>query len=354
MKKYFIIIILLSISFLTCNENKNVKYESKFLNRYELKQLDSLLFFNSDSIYLGQIKDVKYFNGNILITDKLLKKLWIFDNQLKLKRIIGGEGEGPGEYVNAPFILPLDTSFILVDWSKYKIDFYNKNFLFEKSRKYPSKFIFDPIYPIKVGNNLIFSASEDLMKKNNSIVILDLELNPINTLLKWEPIYQKKDPYGIYNPFVLLSNGRSNTFFARQQASLNIYHYDEKLKLKKIFGTKPKFFKDPPNKNFQEIMQSVENTAKYVSSITKFILMEYDEKNNFLFVNYVNYTEEASYNHSDLSGEHFLQIYNHNYDCIFDGEIPGKLAFVSDGKIYILTDERPEYIKFKIFRLEKN
>lgn len=353
-----VILFILSIYVVVACSNKDDEnfYQSKSLNNYKILEMDSLTYFNTDTLFISQTSDISFWKNYILITDFNLMKLWVFNDRLKLIKVVGRKGNGPGEYREPPSILAADDSIFLVNTLSNNVDLYDRNFNFIKNIKLPSNITFLPLKPINLPNYYIFFGfnpkkfSEEL-KEQPTLFLLNKNFALIKDFFNWDEKYSNKDAFFLSNLIVLLTEGDSSTFFVKQAAINKIYHFNEDLENIKSFGLKPKFFREPPSLRFEDTQKSVEAAVDFTTKITLMLKMDFDLENRFLLINYVNLNEKFFYNRSLLFGKHYLQIYNENYDCIFDGEIPGKLAFITDGKIYILTEEKPEYIKFKVFKL---
>ncbi|MFA3784233.1 6-bladed beta-propeller [Melioribacteraceae bacterium 4301-Me] len=351
--------LLIMVIIFSCDEGEKYSvYHSKYTPNYKLECVDSITYKNTSKNYLGLIKDIEFWNGYILIIDHHFKKLWVFDKKMNLLRSIGKEGRGPEEYTFPPYICADNKNFMLVDYRTKIINVYDSNLNFIK-KLYLPKDIFYMLYaPIKLKNYFIIPASSYLsldLKKNfyvaKSLFVADSNMNFVKEILPWDEAYKNENVYAIYNKAVLLTKGKANTFFARQQASMLIHYIDSELNIIKSFGIKAKFFKEPPDMKIENVAKSLDATAEYGSKTTRFEAMGFDSVNNRLVVYYVNLRKESWYNRSMLSGTHYLQIYNSNYDCIFDDEVDGRLAFVNNELIYLLTDENPDFVRIKIYRL---
>ena len=362
MKKIIIIFFIFFI--ISCDKEEKYFYSSILINDHTLKEIDSLTFFFKDTLFISRTADIVFWNSKILVTDFYENKIWIFSKQLDLIKVIGGKGKGPGEFSYRPNILPDGKILWLIDGSRKEISKYDSNFQFLQKYKMDEKVIYQPYAPITLEDKFVFSvlypysiAEDEYFKKYKSLVALDKKFTILKNFFEWDEIYfdDKYDAYTKENAKTFLSKKNDEYFFAQQRASFNISVFDKNLIIKNRFGVKPKYFKEPPkNLKFKDTQSSLEANARFIGSTTKFGGLQYDSTTHYLFVYYVNLYEDFYVKRSLLWGKHFMQVYDKNYDCIFDGPIPGKLAFADDGKIYILTEERPEYIKFKVFRLIKN
>jgi len=141
-------------------------------------------------------------------------------------------------------------------------------------------------------------------------------------------------------------------FFAHQRATYRIDEYDRSGKLLRRFGVVPKYWRDPPQVSDESTQRSVQALSEFIGSITTYWGMSYDEATSCLFLNYANLDKDDSSQRILLAGKHYMQVYDtKSYDCIMDEPIPGKMAYLRNSRIYVLKDERPEYLTFAIFTL---
>lgn len=360
MKKIIVLLFILFI--ISCDKEEKDFYTSIFKDDHYLKEIDSLTFIYKDSLFISRTGDIVLWNNKILITDFYENKIWIFNKHLDLLKIIGGKGNGPGEFSNRPIIiLPDDKILWLIEGGKKEISKYDSNFQYIQKYKMDERVIYQPSLPIALEDKFVLSAAypysvaeDEYFKRYKSLIAIDRKFTIIKNFFEWDEVYfdSKYDAYSKENNETFLSKKNDEYFYAQQRASFKITVFDKNLNIKKRLGLKPKYFKEPPqNLKLKDTQRSLEANARFIGSTTKFEGLKYDSITHYLFVYYVNLYEDFYIKRSLLWGKHFMQVYDENYDCIFDGEIPGKLAFVTDGKIYILTEERPEYIKFKVFRL---
>lgn len=341
-------------------DNKNY-YKSKLLNNFKLIEIDSLIYYNNDTLFISQTGDIKVWKNYILITDFNFMKLWVFDKKLKLVKTIGKKGNGPGEFMYPPTILADNDSLWLINTRYKKANLYNDNFDFIKEIKMAKEKIFPPYNPISIDGKFIFPYLEpapistvEYYKKYNSLAVLNKYFQYVESFLPWDNYYLNASAYAFNNAITLLAKSK-DSFIALQRATYILHKFDKDLINIKSFGIKPKYYKQPPSDiSFEQTQKSVEALTDFSSKITDFLKIDFDSTNNYYYANYVNLDKDFFYQRTLLLGKHFLQVYNAEYDCIYDGPIPGKLAFVTEEKIYVLTEEKPEYIKFKVFSLTKN
>lgn len=356
-KKIFLKFLLITLFACSGQENKNI-YHSKYVGGYELKIVDTLIYKYKDSSYIGRLHDIQFYDGKILISDFFLKKLWIFSKELKLIKTVGGQGRGPGEYTYAPNIL-CDNNNVWLQCNR-KIDKYNKNIEFVNRFDLPeeviykhaspisfgSYFIFNVVYPFSIANKSYFSLYKPLIK-------VDSNFQDYENFDDWDENYYDENIEGYTRERheTLVTKGSSNNFFSIQGATYYIKLFDERLNILEHFGRKPDNYKNPPRLKFRETQATVDANAEFHSNITIWHAIKYDSSNQSLFVGYTNLFKDFYLYRSLMRGKHYLQIFDKNYNVIFDGEIPGKLAFVEKGNIYIINQEHSQYLKILVCRL---
>lgn len=337
------------------DENESV-YISKKMNSYTLEKVDSLVFTNSDSIFIGRTRDYSKWNDYILITDHIFNKLWVFDESLTLLKTLGGEGRGPGEFSFAPVILEVDTGIILCDFTSWRLSFYDHELNFVKTMPFNSERIIYPSKPIFIKNRFIFTGGgtttirEELFDSYGSIVSFDMNFEFRDEFLEYDDYYKKRDAYVMYHLLTLLCKGSDNSFFAVQQAVSKIYHLNNEGNLIKKVLFKPLEFKIPPEKTFQEVSKSIESAGDFAAQTTQYYRMDYDSVYEQLFINYINVSKEFWIERDLLGGEQYLIGFDQNYNTILDEKIDGILAFVDNGRIYVLSEENPIEIKFTVYK----
>jgi len=343
-------IILFSLSLLllsSCNQRQNnIGYDSEYLNTISLVKVKSIKFAETKNFVLGTINDAVIWNNKFIISDGMTKIIWIFDNEYHLIKKMGGRGRGPGEYLSPPDLVLNKNKLLIVDYSNKKIDIIDKKFNLVATKSFPKELIIQPFGWTSCGNFYVLTGAKPIASKKmnelGSVLILDNNFKFKSNIFKWDDIYRTNAVFPIYNPFVRYVAGLNGSLFAVQGAMPNKIHlFDNNFNLIKIFGREPKYFKIPPDVNLNNVMSSIEATAKYVSKISRINKLFYDKKNNYLISSYANYSENASYNHSNLSGQHYIQIFNKDFNCIYDGKIDGPLLFIDNGLLYVLISEKP-------------
>jgi hypothetical protein len=303
---------------------------------------------------------VAQWRESILISDFYQKKVFVFDKSMRLQRVVGRKGKGPGEFGSFPGIVPMADKLALVDDVLMRVSFWSKAFDFITSRPLPKGFFIyrDGIY---VGDVFIFPGTKDArlvevddFRTLHPLVVCDSALNEPQELWEWDDVYLSTEEalwtYARANTKPRVALGPNGTFYANQEATWRIAHFGPDRRVLKYFGTRPRAYKTPPTRFDRS---SLEKMSQYAGMTTTFLNITCDTTTGYVFMNYVNPNADIAFQRTMLAGQHYLQVYNRDYDCIIDEPIPGMLGFADGGKLYVLSEERPEYIKILVFKLEK-
>lgn len=333
-------------------------YTSRPLHTHTIQRVDSLIFRATDSCYISRVGRVGLWRGSILISDFYQKKVFVFDKALRLQRVVGRKGKGPGEFGSFPGIVPMADKLALVDDVLRRVSFWSKDFSFLASRPLPQEYFIyrDGIY---VGDKFVFPGNKDKrlvevddFRALHPLVVCDSTLNNPQELWDWDEVYLSAEPalwtYARANTKPRVALGPNGTFYANQEATWRIAHFGRGREVLKVFGLKPVAYKVPPRISDRG---TLEKMSDYAGQTTSFFSLLCDTLTGFTFLNYFNARPDIAFRRTMLAGDHFLQVFNEDYDCVFDGPIPGYLAFVEDGHVVVLAEERPEHIKFLIYRL---
>ncbi len=337
-------------------------YSSEIKANTKLSLIDSLVLKDISGFKLGILKYFLFTDSVIYISDKTNNCLWLLDSNYKLIKKIGSDGRGPGEYLVNPQPILTESGLYCMGNGNRKVDFYDSNLNLIESKKFPSNLIVQPFKWIKSGDDfltcgMIKDELKLIISQQNSILVLDNNLKLKKGIFKWDKLYEKRNAPTVYNSMVRLCVGEQNSIYAVQSALPHkIFHYNSKYEILKKFGVKPKYSKESPEMKVEDVMKSIEATAKYVAKITRIKSLNYDFQNKCLILNYVNHTEEASYLSSSLLSDNYLQIFNEEYDCILDIKVPGPILDCKDGVYYILKSDEPNntiIYKYKLLPYEK-
>ena len=365
MLKYslFLIIGVIFIN-IGCTENKNNNFhESVLLQNSKLVCVDSVKHFYTKNSIIGRLYYIYAFNNYFFLVDSDNKKMWIFDSSFNLVKSLVGYGKGPGEFINSPQIVFGTKNLVLFEAQTKAIYFYDSDFnliesnILDKSVIYhfsPSlflngKYYFSVTYPYSV-------VVPEYYKKFKPAVILDKNFNIVSTFTKWDDIFfdSKLFTYACHNHETLFSLCDSNSFFLTQQASPIYYKYNKNNEIVEKFGREFKYFKKPPSGiTPSQVQASFDTAIDYFAKVTSKKTINYDPDTKNLCVGYKNSSIESFRTRDRFSNTYYLQIYNSEYDVIFDEKINGIFLFSYKGKIYVLENDTPEYFLIRIYKLAK-
>ncbi|PIP77947.1 MAG: hypothetical protein COW85_06340 [Ignavibacteria bacterium CG22_combo_CG10-13_8_21_14_all_37_15] len=349
------------IVFFGCSESKkNNIYKSKLVNNKQLIKKDSLVFYYKGDRFVGEARYLISFRNNILISDLYKKCIWIFDKKLNFIKVLGNDGRGPGEYRYPPKLINDNNQRLFASSDKF-IDEYDSNFTFIGRKKLPSQFEYENIDPILLHNRFIFNVAypysiveNEYFKKYKPLAAIDRDKLTVDTTFdSWDDNYFKEDlqAYTRNNSEALLTKKDSNSLFVLQRGSQNIKLYDKNYNLLKTFGRKQKYFRNPPKIKLIDTQRNVESLADFMGKITYYMKIEYDETTKYFYLAYNNLDPNYYLNRSFDFGKQYIQVYNEDYDVVFDGNIDGRLVFVEANKIYTLSKMEDKLLKINIYEL---
>ena len=361
--------LFLILSFLTgCNvsDNKNNYYHSKLTNSKELFFLDSIQVNYTNKSVIGEIGAFAMnWKNYFLLIDVANTQIVVFNRKFDFIKKMGRQGRGPGEYVYSPFFIFNEISscdsLYLFSPRLRKINIYDNKLNYVGSENLDDEFIYQLTPALKSKNSYVFSAvypysvmKKEYYTKYKSLITLDNKCKFKKEILDWGKIYYNEKILGFLgtNNSTLLDWGYNNQFFALQRASFYIYELNKDFEVIKIFGRKPKYYKTLP-KEIDPIktQQSFKSFVEYKTNVTDFVNIKFDKTNKNIFVQYLNVTPDEIYKKNKFAGEWYLQVYNSNFNVIYDNKINGILLFVDNGIIYILKKETPKYFVIKKYKL---
>ena len=369
---YKVVLLLISLytffTFISCSnsnhlEESTIRYESEMIDGKKLVLVDSVLFRYSEGKRIGGIRGIYKFKNYFLIPDNMYKCVHVFDEDLNYIKRVGNEGRGPGEFTTTPFVIDTFSDELKIfKVLEKKICLYDNNLNFAREVSLPDEFYYQFRNPIEVDNKFLFSVAfpsnitkVQYYKEYNSLSLINgTNYQYERDIFPWDEIYHLID-YGGYSTLtfgVHLANVKHGGFYAAQSASIYLSCFDKAFSQIKIFGVKSKFYKDPPKMKVNETQKSFKTIVKLLSNVSFLRHIYYDNKNKWLVVNYRNETEESIYAKDYFLAENYIQIYNEDHDCIFDGKINGLYQLNHEGKIYLLEKETPEAMLIKIYELK--
>lgn len=311
-------LIFISISLLVlfnCND-VDKKNNNEFIQKINtLESFDDFysksdtIFFKTDSLIIGDISQLFLTeNEDFIVTDsKYLRRVLIFNKKGEIKRIIGKNGNGPGEY-SVPYFTFSDGNYIyIIDDLQQKLIKFNQkgNFVAEKKLKIPIRKCY-----FSNKNNILFVMSP--MIKSYSLFKLDLkdyELKKIGEL--------EKDYFGVSMRF--LGGGlfqKNNELFAMGVLEPKLYQFNvTKGLIKKIDFNQDIILRPIPSNYKDKLIKShseIKNLIKQISRIRnifpisdKIFLIEIEDL-------YPDHNLKVSYVFSTLKGEILNKIYVKN------------------------------------------
>lgn len=346
-----------------CSSDHLDKIEVRLLVNYKISIIDTLKYINNDSFFIGDIRSVKVLKNRIYLSDNSTSNIKVFDKNMNYIKSIGRYGEGPGEFPKAPRLSAnRDTLYAFIN-NKQKLFPINENGEFGETINIVSKSFLDPAVPVIIKGKILFSAnSEGTFRKSNitniySALIWDLRNNTGIPISKYDGSVYAGNMDKLYyaqGGQADISEGFNQSFIIHQTASVELQQFNSDGKLLNIYKYRPSFYKTPPgiSKNY-DFKNNEDQFDKYGSIATYYRLIQFDQINKLIITNYFRFGKNIYNSKSHLDAEHFLFAINEKGECVFDEPIPGYLADVADGYIYIVTEESPEKFVMLKCKLEK-
>lgn len=362
MKRCMLCVFVALVFFSGCSAEQPESYQSRLLSTHELVPLDTLTFHSSDSIFVTRVGQISSWHEYIFISDFYRATVMVFDTMFHYKRTLGRKGRGPGEFQYFPTLVTAYDTLYLFDDGLLRVTKYDRRLSFISTSTLPNGFFFrhqavvlKDKFVVAMNPARTITKAKDLVGEE-PLMVLDMSFEVVTRFWKWSNTYFANDlataTYSIQNADVLLTTGWDAGVFAMQKASYAITRFTKDLKIQKTFGRQPQYRKDPPPISYEQSAYSPEMISNYAGSTNRFLLLACDTLKRFVLANYVNLDSTVFFRRTMLAGHHFLPVYDEKYGCVFDGSIPGLLAFVRAGKIYILTHEQPEFMRLVVFSLE--
>lgn len=359
---WFFLLVLLIIG--CSNENsKIIKVEHE--KSAELKFVDSLIFKNTDSLYIGKYCHAEVFDNKIFISDRLLNKVYLFNEKLEYIKTIGQEGKGPGEFADMPFLSNKSNRLTVFEGKNKQLTFYSKRYNFEKEITLPEEYRYGIEVPVFFKDKIYLSASEHRpplqeikgsLENFTTAIILDENLKEIKRICPLDEIYDKNREYVQpstitysllsigFNDFIIINQICSNKYHAFNEKGdlISTYKYNLKHSFPLLKYKLKNYFMDI-KKAYEEVYTKMTNKYRIVN----------DSKNELLLIYYGNLTMDHYYSHSFEDKDNYLAIINKKGKCIFDERIDGELLGVDNGYVYILTEESEKRIVIEKLLLKK-
>jgi len=357
----YCLLTLLMFTTWACDSDPQYFHESEYFGSHDLDIVDTLTYHYSDTVHIGNIGSIRSWSNHILISDTEYHKVWIFDYDLNYLKSVGKKGAGPGEFRDPPFICIIGDSLYLFQFRYRTANIYDRSYELVDHIQLPNDLTYPNACPITTGNHYISNSAhpypatkDDYYTKFKSLVIFDKDFNYIKEFLEYDDIYSSSryEAYARNNRQVRLTNSLEDSFYALQSATYKIRRFDNNFQMQHYFGRKPLHFGPiPENVSFQETIQSIQSVIDFISGTSNIFDMQYDNHNNYIYVYYATVKEEALLLRSPLLNKHYLQVYDNDYNVIYDDDIPGIFAFSRNGTIYIRNKETPDYLQLIKYRL---
>ncbi|MFA3784230.1 6-bladed beta-propeller [Melioribacteraceae bacterium 4301-Me] len=357
-------VILIIIVFVACSSNENNIQQVKFIDDSSLILLDSLIYENNDSsAFIGIMRDLEIVKNKIFISDRSKSKIHVFDDDLNYLKSFGLYGKGPHEFTQAPYLTKINDTLVVFDRSIKKLFYYNTNLEVVREITLPYKFFYMTHDPVIIGDRIIMSANNKLVRKLNgnisgltTVLIIDRQGRIIDQCASLLDDYYKNSDllYFALNSSSNISRGFDNSFFVLQLATYKIQQFDYYGKLMKIFEYKPKFYKTPPDVKANFYISDIRKLYKvYYSRATYFYGLFFDPMTNLLLVGYRTLHADEYQTKSFLDADNYLFILNKNGECILDAKIPGYVAAADNGIVYVVVEESDEKLVILKYKIEK-
>ncbi|QZE13648.1 hypothetical protein K4L44_13905 [Halosquirtibacter laminarini] len=147
----------------------------------ETSKLSTKACNSLNELNIGAVKEIKLIDSNYLvIVDKSAdnRGIHIIDKEtLKPLAQTGVKGEGPQEISRYNQIIPYKKGFLMVDYSKHLIYYYNIQEVLKKENYLPSVFskIENFLTSIQMGKNNQYTATKmDVSEENNNVLLLNI------------------------------------------------------------------------------------------------------------------------------------------------------------------------------------
>jgi hypothetical protein len=150
----------------------------------------------------------------------------------------------------------------------------------------------------------------------------------------------------------ILGYGGQGSFFARHSGVNSITHFDRQNNVVKRFSYTSKFFKTPPlDDDFKPF--TAEKFAQFYGQMSFYGGLEFDATQNLLLSVLACPTAEGYRKGDPMLYKWYLQVYDQEYNCVFDQPVQGQLKFIQDGNIYLLTEHSKDRMVLTVYRLQK-
>lgn len=358
------LLIFLCLLFLGCSQatTDDYKQSNVELKNINIKEIDKIRIENADSTVIAQLLPRFAINSDatrMAFYDLLYKHFVITDENGKILHIIGGQGRGPDEFIQA---------------LNFNFDEHNNLVVFDEAQKQMK--IFGPEGSIEqtfniLGDSKFAIASSELFAKDSLIYMGVADIELFNTKNAWKSkmlaifdfngniqgIYGTYDPYvteATYygsNPIFYVNTDESKLYSThRNSYRIQIYSFMRDT-LTSYFGYRSTHFKESA-----EIIASNFPRAK----IFKMSLNQSFPEGIFVTSKYViqyfqNLTEKWFQTKDYQTQDHFFVIYDretHNFNT--ELELPSIVGTVHNDLIYLIENSNPDNYIIGVYELQTN
>jgi hypothetical protein len=291
-------------------------------------------------------------------------KIHIFNKRLKYLKSVGRYGNGPGEFVEAPDLSIQGDTLIAFEPIDKRLYYYDSNLKLVKVIKLPNNFVYMKTAPLYINNKIAIAATNkqirdlnDNIKDYTTVLYLDNSGKVYKNFGNLDKTYKEnKDKfYYARNNYAIISKGFNNSVAAIQLATSKIILYDMLGKVINKLEYRPRFYKNPPEINTNYQFRSMEEAMQiYYSKKTHFAHLFYDEKTDILSANYRTLKEDQYKSRSFLDADNYIWMINKDKTCVIDEKIPGYVADINDGLVYVVTEESDQLLKIMIYKINGN
>lgn len=354
---------------LSCTEKENNKFvndvvhiESSYINGKKLVYSDSLIHQNQEENTIGAVASIYYWNEYFLVSDYMNKCLHVLDTNMNYIKRIGQEGRGPGEFTSAPVIVKESNKTLkLIKVLEKKACLYNKDLSFWEEIDLPQELNYQFRLPLQIDNVIILSigypgslADIKYYSEHGSLAVINSQSwKHEKDIFSFDPIYHDERYSGYTGSYfgVILSLINNGEILAIQRASNLLTILDNNFNQKIKFGIDSKYYKQPQQKTLQEVQQSYDSFVDFGTKNTLITNLHYDKNKQWYLISFINKSKDAYLSRDKTHGLKFIQVYDSEFNCIFDEIIEGVFLFSKNGKIHILEEESPErlvIVKYKL------
>lgn len=356
--KYIFICIFLYFIYSCSVEKNKVEINVVYNPNAELILEDTLAFLNTDSIYIGLVRDIEVIKDKIYISDRSNCKILVFDQNLKYIKSSPGYGHGPGEFVTPQYLCKNKDHLVVNGPNRNALLYLDSNFFIIKTIIPPPEYITNfANQPVFNGARVFASAYNKFPGNRNKLgnittaLLFDTHNSFKKAICNFDKVYDNNINIAYYQNMLysFVSRGFNDTYFVIQLATHKYNQYDKNGNYIKTLNYEPRFFISPPQISVTKA-RSYSRKKYYEEFITKSMYYQnllFDEKNNLLYMNYCRMKNDVLYTKSFSDIDSYLIVFNSKNECIFDQPIEGYMAAVEDGYIYTVIKEEEEFLMNK-------